>query len=87
VTITVESRSRPLAPAVDSHQLTTTVEGSIADSSVKYSTITFVDLAGSEPGSSHMLTKAKPGAMDADEKQRKREVGIQMLLLPVFFYE
>lgn len=74
VTITVESRARPLAPAVDSQQLTTTVEGSSVDSSVKYSTISFVDLAGSEPGSSHMLTKGKISAVAVDEKQRKREV-------------
>ena len=72
--MTVESRARPLAPAADSQQLTTTVEGAVLDSSVKYSTISFVDLAGSEPGSSHMLTKGKISAAVAEEKQRKREV-------------
>ena len=81
VTITVESRARPLSAAVDSQQLTTTVEGSAVDSSVRYSTISFVDLAGSEPGSSHMLTKGKISAVASDEKQRKREVWHDATLL------
>lgn len=76
----LESRkisSSPKPPS-DSAQLTTKVEGRIADTSTTHSTITFVDLAGSEPAASHISETARmkyatTGPLP-DDKQRKLEV-------------
>lgn len=80
VTIMLESRrsSTSPKPASDSAQLTTKVAGLLPDSSTMHSTITFVDLAGSEPAASHIsdaarIKYASTGPLP-DDKQRKLEV-------------
>eukprot|EP00892_Ulva_mutabilis_P008682 jgi/Ulvmu1/6186/UM028_0042.1 len=79
VTIMLESRRFAASPnpPSDSAQLTTTVEGSKSDTSTMHSTITFVDLAGSEPAASHIpdaarMKYASTGPLP-DDKQRKLE--------------
>lgn len=78
----LESRkitSSPKPPS-DSAQLTTKVEGRVPDTSTTHSTITFVDLAGSEPAASHISDAARMKFANAgplpDDKQRKLEVGL-----------
>lgn len=65
-------------PPSDGAQLTTKVEGSMRDTSTMHSTITFVDLAGSEPAASHISDAARIKYANSgplpDEKQRKLEV-------------
>lgn len=84
VTIMLESRkfsTSPKTPA-DSAQLTTKVEGIKPDTSTMHSTITFVDLAGSEPAASHIsdaarIRYASTGPLP-DDKQRKLEVSFRI---------
>jgi hypothetical protein len=77
VNIMIESRGRDRPPEAESPGQTGGGEPcSSTDYSTCYSTITFVDLAGSEPSSSHLAEvsgrRVPPPAGDA---QQKREVG------------
>lgn len=80
VTIMLESRkfSASPKPRSDSAQLTTKVAKGKPVASTTHSTITFVDLAGSEPAASHIpdaarIKYATTGPLP-DDKQRKLEV-------------
>ena len=87
VTIMVESRSRVVGagtPGGGGTPKAVAAEDSRSspDSSTKYSTITFVDLAGSEPSLSHQRdtpTKRQQGTGDREQKREVRRILLSSL--------
>ena len=87
VTIMVESRSRVVSagtPGGGGTPKAVAAQDSCSspDSSTKYSTITFVDLAGSEPSLSHQRdtpTKRQQGTGDREQKREVRHILLSSL--------
>jgi hypothetical protein len=82
----IESRGRDRAPPTEAESPGLKADGeacSSADYSTRYSTVTFVDLAGSEPSSSHLVENpGKRMPLATGDAQQKREVQSRSAVAP-----